>query len=173
LEPIQENHYLAILSAAGIERADPSLGIGKQLVYRPYPIRTIVIYLGENDENGYAEQVALTVLNLAETWVLVPRYGDAEDLGVSEMCGHAEAILYQTQERPALAEYLATRPMDQAGATADLYVLSGNGRILVTWDHHTADEGLSVNLLDVATAGRLLVALNTLGAEMEVFHAAG
>ena len=81
--------------------------------------------------------------------------------------------MFQSQERAALARYLATRPMDLAQATADLYALSGEGRILVTWDHHTADEGLSVSLLDIDTAGQLLVALNAFGAEMEVFYAAG
>jgi len=173
MEPIPQDRYFAILKAAGIERADPSGRIGKQLVYRRYPIRTIVIYLGEEDGNGHAEQVALTVLNLAENWLLIPRYGGAEDLGVMEMRGHGEAILYQAQERPILARYLATRPIDLAEATADLYALSSDGKILVTWDHHTADEGLSVNLLDIDTAGRLLVSLNVLGAEMEVFYAAG
>ena len=159
--------------AAGIERADPSGPIGKQLVYRPYPIRTIVVYLGEEVQVEYAEQVVLRVLSFAENWLLVPRYGGAEDLGVIEMSGHAEAILYQSQERVALARYLSTRPIDLAQATADLYALSGDGKVLVTWDHHAAEEGFSVNLLDIDTASQLLVALNGLGAEMEVFYAAG
>jgi len=173
VQPVPEDRYFAILKAAGIERADPSGRIGKHLAYRPYPIRTIVIYLSEKDDNAYAEQVVLTVLNVSEDWLLVPRYGGAEDLGVMEMRGHAEALLYQSQERPALARYLATRSIDLAEASADLYALSGNGRILVTWDHHTADEGLSVSLLDIDTASGLLVSLNALGAEMEVFYAAG
>jgi hypothetical protein len=44
---------------------------------------------------------------------------------------------------------------------------------LVTWDHHTADEGLDVRLQSVAEASRLLVSLNDFGAELEVFYSDG
>jgi hypothetical protein len=48
--------------------------------------------------------------------------------------------------------------------------LGGRGDALVTWDHHTADEGLSVQFNSIADASRLLVSLNEFGAELEVFY---
>jgi hypothetical protein len=50
----------------------------------------------------------------------------------------------------------------------DLYVISGSGNTLITWDHHTASEGLGIQLRDKADTGRLLVALNDLGAELDL-----
>ena len=39
----------------------------------------------------------------------------------------------------------------------------------MTWDRHTTDEGLSVQLCRVDDSNRLLLSLNEIGTEMEVF----
>jgi hypothetical protein len=50
----------------------------------------------------------------------------------------------------------------------DIYVIAGSGNTLITWDHHTASEVLGIQLRDKADAGRLLVYLNDLGAELDL-----
>ena len=55
----------------------------------------------------------------------------------------------------------------------DLYVLSKNGNVLITWDHHTADEGLRIELHSISDASRLLVSLNELGAELDLYYSDG
>jgi hypothetical protein len=50
--------------------------------------------------------------------------------------------------------------------------VSHSGNILVTWDHHTAVEGLSIQFRRVPDA-KLLGSLNDLGAELDLFYARG
>jgi hypothetical protein len=67
---------------------------------------------------------------------------------------------------------LCTRPVDIISASSDLYVLEARGDVHVTWDHHTADEGLQVSLQSVPETTRLLASLNDLGVELELFYLA-
>ena len=55
-------------------------------------------------------------------------------------------------------------------ASPDLYLVSGSGAVLVTWEHHTEDEGLEINVAEVDESSRLLTKLNAIGAELELFY---
>jgi len=63
--------------------------------------------------------------------------------------------------------------MNLGATSADLYSLGTSGNALVTWDHHTADGGLTVELRRVDDSNRLLLSLNEIGAELEVFCSPG
>ena len=52
-------------------------------------------------------------------------------------------------------------------------VVAGNGNTILTWDHHTADAGLAIQLRDVSETSRLIAELNTLGTEFEVLYTDG
>src|SRR5262245_1190604 len=149
MQAIPESRYRDFLAQAGIEKADPRSGIGKQLTYTKGPRRTIVIHFAESDAREYVETAMQTVLNVEDEWLLVPRHGSASDLGLIEGDEDASAVLFGPNERSRLGKYLCTRPMDLGAHTSDLYAISASGHILVTWDHHTADEGLDVQLLNV------------------------
>jgi hypothetical protein len=82
----------------------------------------------------------------------------------------AVAIRFEIDERGVFSKFLCTRSLDLGAVSADLYALAGSGSVLVTWDHHTAAEGLSIQLLRVPDAGRLLTTLNELGTELEFFY---
>jgi len=153
--------------------ADPGTGIGAQLTYANGPRRTIVIHFAESDPAEYVENAMLKVLSLSDEWLLVPRYGTAVDLGFINGNTGAAAISFNLDERSRLATYLCTRPIDHGAHTADLYAISDRGDILVTWDHHTAAEGLCIELLNIADATQLLVRLNEFGAELELHYADG
>ena len=169
MEPISTPQLEACLSGAGIAVADHSLHIGENLSYTEPPLRTVVIHLDESDTQMYVSKVISIILELEKEWFLIPCYGTASDLHLIESGGGA-AILFLPPDRQKLVEYLCTRPMDIGGFSADLYVLSTSGNILLTWDHHTASEGLAVQLCKVDQATQLLLALNELGAELEVYY---
>lgn len=64
---------------------------------------------------------------------------------------------------PALVDAVPMRPGN------DLYVLSAEGSILLTFDHHMFDDGLTVEFAHVEQAGDLHTRLNKMGAELELF----
>ena len=169
MKPVDIDQLQAFLSNARIATADPSLKIGRELSYAEPPIRTVVIHFGEADTKTYISKVVSIILELEDEWFLIPRYGTASDLHLIEN-GRFAAILFRPPDRQKLVEYLCTRPMDIGGFSVDLYVLSTSGGVLLTWDHHTASEGLTIQLCKVEQATQLLVALNELGAELEVYY---
>ena len=169
MEPISTLQLDAYLSGAGIAVADPSLHIGRELSYTNPAIRTVVIHLDESDNQTYVSKVISIILELEKEWFLIPRYGTASDLHLIES-GLFPAILFQSPDRQNLVEYLCTRPMDVGGFSVDLYVLSTSGNVLLTWDHHTASEGLPMQFCKVEQATQLLVALNDLGVELGLYY---
>jgi hypothetical protein len=56
--------------------------------------------------------------------------------------------------------------------SSDLYVVSGDGTVIITWDHHTQTKGLRIDCA-VSESSKLLAEMNNMGAEMEVFHSDG
>ena len=110
------------------------------------------------------------ILALEEAWLLLPRHGTVGSLGLFDGPSDAAAIRFAAAERAQLAHYLCTRSVGLDAVSADLYALSESAAILLTWDHHTADEGLSIQFRDVPDASRLLVTLNELGTELELYY---
>jgi hypothetical protein len=170
MEPIAETGLRELLARAHLHPANPSAGIGRELSYRPAARRTIVIHLAETDPLEYRVELMSRVLEIDDGWVLVTRYGTIGGLGLMAGVDDAEGLSFAAGERHTLGTYLCTRPTDLASISADLYVLGNRGDTLLTWDHHSADEGISVDLQSVTDAGRLLVSLNELGAELELFY---
>ena len=161
------------LSEQDIQAAASTSSIGRQLTYRAAPRRTVVVHFAMREPLEYVRSVIGRILDLSEEWLLLTRYGSISDLGLLRATPDQGAISFTDTERQNLAEFLCTRPMAPGSAAADLYVLAGNGATLMTWDHHTATEGLELQLKSVTDTSRLLVTLNELGAELELFYNAG
>ena len=159
-----------VLSRAGIQVAAAASNIGRHLTYREDPRRTVVIHLAEAETPEYLQELMSRVLGVGDEWLLLSRYASVSELGLLPAGLDMAAIAFAQSEQPRLVEYLCTRPTTADSASADLYVLSGGGDVLVTWDHHTAVDGIDVQLRSVADATRLLVTLNELGAELEVYY---
>jgi hypothetical protein len=162
--------FQQVLARGSLREAAPGTGFGRELTFRDRPAREIVVHFGERDSAQYMRDVTERILALDDAWLLLPRHGAVASLELLHGDAEAAAIRFGPAERSTLAEYLCTRPMSLSEVSADLYAVSDSGRILLTWDHHTADEGLSIQLHDVADATRLLGALNELGAELELFY---
>jgi hypothetical protein len=169
MESLAEARLRELLVRAHIDVAAASAGVGRELTHRAGPRRVIVIHLADSDSQEYRVELMSRVLALDEEWVLLTRYGSVADLGVMTGAEGAAGFVYQAHERTLLAAYLCSRSTALSSVSADLYVLGCGGDALLTWDHHSADEGISVAFQSAATAGRLLVSLNELGAELEVF----
>jgi hypothetical protein len=171
MEPVDQESLQEFLAKANMAVADPARHIGRQLAFARPPARTVVVHLG--DAADHVAKVLSIVLSSDGAWFLIPRYGTAAQLGLVEAKAEVAAVSFAPSERTFLARYLCERPMDLGSTSADLYALGASGSVLVTWDHHTADEGLTVELCRVDDSNRLLVSLNELGAEMEVYCSPG
>ena len=173
MHPLTRDQVEQLLARAGLRVADPETGIGRELTYHAYPRRIVVVHFAEDEKLEYLVGATSRILELDEEWILLTRYGAPSDLDILPADPNMAAIAFGPADRARLADYLCTRPTDLASVSADLYTLGASGRTLVTWDHHTADEGLDVRLQSVAEASRLLVSLNDFGAELEVFYSDG
>jgi hypothetical protein len=171
METIDQEVLRAVLAKAELNIADPRHHVGNELSFAQPPARTLVIYVGKRAER--VAEIVLAILSLEDTWLLIPRYGDASHLGFGAMEAGTGALSFAPSEYGLLGRYLRERPMDLGAVSADLYVLGSSGNVLATWDHHTDDEGLSVQLRRVDDSNRLLLSLNGVGAEMQVICAPG
>ena len=170
MKTLTETALQAFLAKAGIEAAVPERHIGRELRHRPLARRTIVVHFGPNDSAAYVSGIMSLLLAAEESWLLVARYGPASQLGGLTTEGDAEALLFDPSERERPCKYVCTRDMALGSASLDIYLVSADGTVLVTWDHHTEDEGLCVDIRDVRKSNELLTDLNTCGAELEVFY---
>jgi hypothetical protein len=172
MRPIPGDELDQILSRFDIRVAAPARGIGREITYGTTACRTVIVHLAEVEPLEYVESVVSRILDLSDEWLLLARHGSVSDLGLLQAPAGA-AISFARPEHRRLAEYLCTRATTIDSVSADLYVLASDGRTLVTWDHHTAAEGLEISLNSVADTTRLLVALNELGVELELLYRAG
>jgi hypothetical protein len=170
MEPISNEEVQEIFSCSSIEVADSNLGIGRQLTYVNPPLRTVVFQTVKSDPLEYISGAIALILEIEEEWLLVPRYGSASSLQLIEAKEDFAAILFKNPDKSILVNYLCTRPTARGSASADLYVVSKSGKTLITWDHHTAEDGLCIEFQQVKDASQVLVALNEFGAELEVYY---
>jgi len=148
--------------------SDPSVAIGRELSYLDTPVRTVVVQFADDDSSPFRSGVAERVLDIADTWFLFPRHGALPGLGLVEVNPESTAIEFGRDARRSLAEYLVTRSMQFGTPGLDLYAVASDGQALVTWDHHTQNEGLCVQLQRVNDATKLVASLCNFGSEFEV-----
>jgi hypothetical protein len=138
------------------------------------PLRLVVVHFAESQSSEYISGVFAQVLALDKTWYIVPRYGSVSDLDFSSDVRDAAALnADQTDTERLLSFLLNYFEALQKMRGNDLYLLAGTGQIIVAYDHHSPDEGLAIYLNDVLLSGQLLMSLNKLGAELELFSKRG
>ena len=173
MDALSQTQLQALLARVNIVPPERRPGTGRELRHAQPARRTLVIHFGEADPPEYISGVLSIVLSSHDSWLLVPRHGPASKLGIPMTVPEAEALAFGLAERNELCSYLCQRDMSLGSVSSDLYALSADGNIILTWDHHTADEGLCVALRDVKTASKLLSELNDFGAELEVYYIDG
>jgi glycerate-2-kinase len=170
MKALTDDRLLQFFAQAHIDAADPERRIGRQLTFKSPARRTLVVHFGPDDPSDYIAEVMGIVLSSASSWLLVARHGPAAQLGDLTDVLDAEGLLFERSEHARLCHYLCTRDMRLGSVSVDVYLVSGDGSMLVTWDHHTDDEGLSIEVQDVERSSALLTALNDRGVELEVFY---
>jgi len=173
MDALNDEQLHEFLARVKVPAADSGLGIGRELTYRPLPLRVLVIHFGDSDSPEYITRIVSIVLSTRESWVLIPRHCPASGLGIPDVIPEAEALAFGLPERERLCAYLCEHDTSLSSASSDLYALSADGDVMVTWDHHTADEGLRIDLRDVNTTSRLLADLNGVGVELDLFYTDG
>src|SRR5262245_28181566 len=143
LDQAQLDNFFA---TTAISVAKQKVGVGRELSFRPSPRRTVVIHLGTSDPTTYVSCIVSIVLASQASWLLLPRHGRAPQLGIPEVDPETEALVFDAAERDQLCSYLCQRDQSLGSVSSDIYAVSCNGNVIVTWDHHTADEGLNIDL---------------------------
>lgn len=85
--------------------------------------------------------------------------------------GERAAVQFEKVDRDRLFEELGSTQAIGLSGRSDLYLISEDGKTLLTWDHHTNDEGLVVQFNDVERSNEVLMDLNQVGTEMDLFFA--
>jgi hypothetical protein len=110
------------------------------------------------------------VLELAREWLLLPRNGSASELDLYPSQLSLGAIVFTAEERQMLGEYLCGRENDADAILPDLYTLSAGGDVMVTLNRDPEEHRINVQLQSISDGAGLLVSLNQLGAELELYY---
>jgi hypothetical protein len=158
-----------ILKQAGIRMSvDSSAGAGRTFAFPDGPTRTVTVWMGGPTSQRFVAEVGSRLLALHETWLLVPRFDQPAGLGFGDTGKKQVAVRFDADDRPALATYLSTYRFPQA-FYSDLWIFPADGGIAVLWSHHAQSDGIDVELQSTAETGSLLVALNELGVQLQLF----
>lgn len=144
--------------------APPEFGIGRHLSYEPHPKRTVVVQLGEDSADEDASAALNCILQSSSEWILIERH-------VRTIPAEQAAWRYGAEDRESLMNRLGPVTEVRPGWSGDPYLLSDDGKTLVVWDHHTSEEGLAVSFSDIDRSGEVLLLLNRVGTEMDIYHA--
>lgn len=166
---VAETEWVSALAQAGVAQAHEHHRIGKELQFGDNAKRTVVAHLGMHDA-PYVEKLLRLILSVANSWILAPRYGEVSSLGFGTFPDDIVAMSLAVSEFDDIVESICAPLVKEPQIKNDIYLLSGTGRILITWDHHTLQEGLKIELTSIDDANQLLRMLNELGTEMEVFY---
>src|SRR6476620_3953237 len=99
MDALNDEQLHAFLARVNVPAADSGRGIGRELSYRPLPLRVVVIHFGESDSHEYISRVVSVVLSAREAWVLIPRHCAASALGIPDVSLDAEALAFGASER--------------------------------------------------------------------------
>jgi hypothetical protein len=168
MEAVNQRGVNEFLARIGIAVSDPQLKVGRELTFRTSPARTLVIHFGPVVGQDHMTRVISVVLSSQDSWVLIPRYGPASKISLSAAFPEADAFMFNPADRDRLRDYLCMRNMNIGSVSTDLYVVSSNGKAMITWAHHAEDEGVRIDLCDVTASSTLLSELNDVGVEMEI-----
>ncbi len=172
MKTLSIDEYESFLRQAEIRYPDQKPRIDRELHFRGSPLRIVVVSFAEDEKKQHITDVFDKVLALDETWIIAPRYGNVADLALLDDAGDALAAAANETEKTELAAFLCGcfEPLIRM-EVSDFYLISGDGKVIVTYDHHTHSDGLAISLNDLDKTRRLLIGLNEIGAELEMFSA--
>jgi len=149
------------LSESGIHVSDEGLCIGRELTYSSDLKRTVVVQFVDSDFPATVRATLAAVCEIGNEWVWVNRFGG--DTGIE----------YSINERQDLINKLIETWSQLHCIQDDISLVSGDGKALLSFNHHILDNGMPIFLSNIEKAGLLLAKLNAIGAEFEVYSKVG
>jgi hypothetical protein len=148
--------FSEICDSAGIKIPAPSLGIGRELTYLSGARRTIIVHFAQSDFPGVWKNSVFKILSLKPSWILINRFGDFE------------GQKFLTTELDNFVDVLAEKYIAVSKTYDDLYIVSDDGQMIISYSHSMLEEGLVLSTSNIDLAGEVLVCLNALGSELEL-----
>lgn len=146
---------------SGLEIAEKHIGIGREITYTNDPERTVVIHFTELEYPEIVSKTLSGILVIESKWILLNRYGS---LSIAK---------YNSTNSEQLVDTLIKSWAKVGKEGDDLYLIGSSGTILLSYDHHIFNDGMAIYLSDIAKTEVLLIQLNKIGAEFEVFSKHG
>lgn len=148
--------FIELCNQAGIKIADASMNIGRELSYRSAPDRIIVIHFIQSDFPETWKKTLYGILQLVSDWIFVNRHGEFKARNFSE------------NELENLLELLIEIHPKVERECDDHYLVSRNGKIIISYNHHMMEEGMIIYLNDIQFTNSVLIKLNEMGSEIEL-----
>ena len=151
------NEIAEVCSRSGILVGQEGSPVGRELTYHSDPERIIVVHFRESDWPKLVENVLEGILEAEPEWILFHRHGVLD----AKRCSSATA---SETAKKMVEEFDAVE-----SEFGDSYLLAVSGRTFLAFDHHIMNQGMPMYFSSVALAGQVLLQLNALGNEIEVY----
>lgn len=170
MKPIEDKIFKQICDDNGIVIPDGKLGIGKDIHFDRGPLRTLVIYFGKEDYPDYLCNILTIIMDLDDSWLLIPRFFIPTVFKINDQYNRYSSFSFEKQEFELLIDTLAKYRSDLCCISDDIYLLSHCGKIILKYDHHFQNDGLAVFINDIEISNKLLLSLNKIDTELELFY---
>jgi hypothetical protein len=158
---ISNEQLKQFLSKSGVHVSDEVLSIGRELTYSNALKRTVVVLFVDSDFPAIVRATLAAVCEIRDEWVWVNRFGEGT------------GIKYSINKRPDLINKLVDTWPQLHCIQDDIFLVSGDGKALLSFNHHILDNGMPIFFSNIEKAGLLLSRLNAIGAEFEVYSKIG
>ena len=157
MKNIREQGWLDFIDGSGIRMADPNGPTGAELGYLDGPIRILEIHFADTDFPDKLIQTLDALFSVQTGWFLFRRFGEFP------------VQFYEENELPILKKYLVDELGNITNIGEDLYLVGKTGDVYFFYDHHFTDQGLGIFTKKIEIAKELLILLNEIGSELELF----
>ena len=170
MKPVDNKDFINICRDKGINIPDENLGIGKDLSFDQGPLRTIVIHFGKDDSPDYLRKILTLILDSVDKWLFVPRFRIPSIFTENHNQNENLPFSFEVSNLDTTIKTMVGYRPELSCIADDVGLLSICGNILIKYDHHFQTEGLSVFLNDIELCNSLLISLNKIGTELELYY---
>lgn len=146
-----------ICSRSGIRMGQEGSPVGRELTYQDEPERIVVVHFGESDWPILVTNDLAAIIEMEPEWILFHRHGALKAKRFSSAAAHEMAKEMVETFAAVESEF------------DDLYLLAESGRAFIAYDHHLMSDGMPIHFSNAELAGQVLLRLNAIGNELEVF----
>ena len=158
---IEHQELKIFLEEAGISVPPESQNIGRDISYTKGLKRTVVIHFGKADFPEIVKNTLEAVCSIENAWLWTKRFGEKT------------ATKYDKSSHEPLISRLIEKWHQLNSIGDDIYLISGDGKAFLRFDHHIVEDGMPIYFNDIEKSGLFISKLNRIGAEFEVFSSNG